>query len=94
MTRSDWLASHPPAASGLAQTLAGVARRVLDGESFHYAVREFLDEFALRVDDEVRAESIAERPESTGDPRHDAYLGALAEHLAAVYGLDRPSWSG
>lgn len=93
MTGSDWLASHPPAASGLTQTLAGVARRVRDGESFHYAVREFLDEFALRVDDEARVESIAERPESTGDPRHDAYLGALAEHLAAVYGLDRPSWS-
>lgn len=93
MTRSDWLASHPPAASGLTQTLARVARRVRDGESFHYAVREFLDEFALRADDGTRTESIAERPESTGDRRHDAYLGALAEHLAAVHGLDRPLWS-
>lgn len=93
VTRSDWLASHPPAPSGLTQTLAGVARRVRDGESFPYAVREFLDEFALRADDELRIEAIAERPESTGDRRHDAYLGALAEHLAAVHGLDRPSWS-
>ncbi len=29
----------------------------------------------------------------TGDRRHDAYLGALAEHLATVHGLDRPRWS-
>lgn len=28
-----------------------------------------------------------------GDSRHDAYLGALAEHLAAVHGLSRPAWS-
>jgi hypothetical protein len=29
----------------------------------------------------------------TGDPRHDAYLGALGEHLAVVHGLSRPAWS-
>jgi len=93
ITRSDWLASHPPAASGLTQTLAGVARRVRDGESFHYAIREFLDEFAVRGDDDARMESIAERPEPMRDRRHDAYLGALGEHLAAAHGLDRPPWS-
>lgn len=56
-------------------------------------MREFLDEFALRGDERSRAEAIAERPEPTGDPRHDAYLGALAEHLAAVHALPRPAWS-
>jgi hypothetical protein len=70
-----------------------VAERVGGGEDFRQAVREFLDEFALRGDDRLRADAIAERPESTGDPRHDAYLGALAEHLAAVHGLPRPAWS-
>jgi hypothetical protein len=40
---------------------------------------------------ESRAEAIAERPQPTGDARYDAYLGALAEHLAAVDGLDRPA---
>jgi hypothetical protein len=91
-TRSDWLAAHPPE-DGLTQTLARVAARVRRGEDFHHVVREFLDEFALRGDDRKRAEAIVERPEPTGDRRHDAYLGALAEHLATSHGLERPSWS-
>ncbi len=92
-TRSDWLAAHPPARERLSETLAGVAGRVRQGEDFRHAVREFLDEFALRGDDRLREEAIAQRPEPTGDPRHDAYLGALAEHLATVHGLSRPGWS-
>lgn len=92
-TRSDWLASHPPAPEQLTQTLAGVARQACMGEDFHCAVREFLDEFALRADERSRSEAIAERPAATGEPRHDAYLGALAEHLAAIHELERPAWS-
>lgn len=92
-TRSDWLASNPPPARRMTATLAGVARRTLDGEDFRHATREFLDEFALRGDDGSRAEAIAEEPAPTGDPRHDAYLGALAEHLAAIHQLSRPAWS-
>ncbi|HEY5709281.1 MAG TPA: hypothetical protein VIS51_07780 [Solirubrobacterales bacterium] len=92
-TRSDWLAANPPAPEQFSQTLTGVAERVLAGEDFRHAVREFLDEFALRGDDRSREEAIAQRPESTGDLRHDAYLGALAEHLAAVHDLSRPAWS-
>lgn len=92
-TRSDWLRANPPGAALLSQTLAGLAQRVRGGEDFQYAVREFLDEFALRGDDRSRSEAIDGRPESTGDPRQDAYLGALAEHLAAVHDLARPAWS-
>lgn len=92
-TRSEWLAEHPPAPERLRATLAGVAERVRAGEEFRYAAREFLDEFALRPDDRSRAESIAGRPDCTGDARYDAYLGALAEHLAAIHGLDRPAWA-
>lgn len=92
-TNSEWLAAHPPAAERLTETLAGVAVRVRGGEEFSYAVREFLDEFSLRGDDRSRAQAISDRPQSTGDARHDAYLGALAEHLAAAHGLDRPAWS-
>lgn len=91
-TRSEWLAAHPPAKEALAQTLAGVARRTRAGEDFNHAVREFLDEFALRSDEEGRAAAIAERPAKTADERFDAYLGALAEHLAAVHDLQRPEW--
>jgi hypothetical protein len=92
-TRSDWLAANPPDEGRLTQTLAAVAQRAREGEDFRHAVREFLDEFALRGDDLSRGESIERCPISTGDPRHDAFLGALAEHLAAVHRLTRPAWS-
>lgn len=92
-TRSDWLASHPPGRKRLRQTLAGVAARTRNGEDFLHAVREFLDEFGLRGDDPLRLEAIVERPASTGDRREDAYLAALAEHLAAVHGIERPKWA-
>ncbi len=92
-TRSDWLAANPPALAGLTQTLAGIAHRARLGEDFQHAVREFLDEFSLRASDHSRVEAIAERPQATGEPRYDAYLAALAEHLATVHGLDRPLWS-
>jgi hypothetical protein len=92
-THSEWLKAHPPADKRLGQTLAVLAQRVREGEEFDHAVREFLDEFALRGDDRARLAAIEERPEPTGDPRHDAYLGALAEHLSAVHHLDRPAWA-
>lgn len=92
-TGSEWHAANPPSADRLTETLAGVAARVRGGEGFNYAVREFLDEFALRADDRLRAQAISDRPEPTGDARYDAYLGALAEHLAAAHGLERPAWS-
>jgi hypothetical protein len=91
--RSSWLTANPPASARLTATLAGVAERAREGEDFRHAVREFLDEFALRDGDRSREDSIAERPAPTGERRHDAYLGALAEHLAVVHHLDRPQWS-
>lgn len=75
------------------QTLAGVARRDRAGEDFRHAVREFLDEFALRADADSRVEAVDESPPATEDPRHDAFLGALAEHLALAHGFQRPAWS-
>lgn len=92
-SRSDWLTANPPPARRLTATLAGVSVRVRSGEDFRHCVREFLDEFALRDSDQLRSESIAEPPAPTDDPRHDAYLGALAEHLATVHGLARPAWA-
>ncbi|HWM55234.1 MAG TPA: hypothetical protein VNO20_07595 [Solirubrobacterales bacterium] len=73
--------------------MAGVARRACAGEDFQPAVREFLDEFSLRSEKRLCEEAIAERPVTTGERRYDAYLGALAEHLAAIYDLERPGWS-
>ncbi len=51
----------------LTATLAGVSARVRDGEEFHHAVREFLDEFALRGDDAARVAAIEAPPEPTGE---------------------------
>lgn len=92
-TNSEWLAANPPPAERLTATLAAVATRTRAGEGFQHVVREFLDEFSLRGGDRSRVDAIADRPEPTGDARHDAYLGALAEHLATAHGLPRPGWS-
>src|SRR5215204_3763360 len=69
------------------------ARRRRTSATTPSLMAEALTEFALRGDDRSRTEAIAHRPDSTGDPRHDAYLGALSEHLAAAHGLSRPGWS-
>lgn len=93
MTLHDWLAEHPPPDTAFTQSAAGVASRVLNGEPFLPAVRELLDEFRLLGTDDQRRRALAERPEPTGDPRYDAFLGALAEHLAGAAGTDRPAWT-
>lgn len=87
-----WLAANPPPDSAFQQSLAGVARRALAGESFDIAVRELLDELALLQNDRQRARAVAEEPPLTGDRRHDAYLAALGEHVALHAGIERPSW--
>jgi hypothetical protein len=91
-TLRDWLAAHPPADERFTQTVAGVAARVQAGEDLRFAVRELLDEFALRGRDELRAVALAEEPANV-DPHVDAYLGALAEHLARLHGLPIPRWA-
>lgn len=63
------------------------------GERFLPAVRELLDEFSLLSTDAQRQRALEDRPSPTGDQRHDAYLAALAEHLAAAAGTARPSWT-
>lgn len=92
-TLKDWLAEHPPPDGAFTQSLEVVAERAREGEDFRVAVREFLDEFALLPRTDLQARAISARPCLTGNRRHDAYLGALAEHLAAVRGLDRPAWA-
>lgn len=92
-TLRDWLAEHPPPDGAFTQSLASVAGRVNAGEDFFLCVRELLDEVALMASDEQRLRAIVAPPAPTGDARHDAYLAALAEHLATRHGLDRPAWA-
>jgi len=73
------------------ETLREVARRVKHGEQeFDFALGEFLDSFYLRS--ERRLEAIAEAPERI-EPLRDAYLAAVAEHLARSYGMPVPAWT-
>lgn len=92
-TLREWLAANPPPDRAFRQTLALVAERIRAGEDLRFAVAEFLDEFSVLPRDDLRARAIRARPEATDDARADAYLGALAEHLATAHGIERPAWS-
>jgi hypothetical protein len=76
------------------KALGEVARVVAAGESFHYSLSEFLDEFYLAPSQKA----LATEPEllrgalPKGDI-YDAYLAATAEALACKYDLDTPAWA-
>ena len=71
-------------------SLGEVVRRVKAGEQkFDPSLREFLDSFYANA--HARPRAIEQRPDSI-DALHDAYVAAVAEHLARVYGLPIPEW--
>jgi hypothetical protein len=73
------------------KTLSEIARRVNRGEQqFDTAVSGFLDSFYANP--ELRLSAIEARPELI-DALHDAYLAAVAEHLAKSYRLPVPEWT-
>jgi hypothetical protein len=73
------------------KTLREVARRVKSGEQeFDTAVLEFLDSFYAYP--ALRASAICAPPELI-DALRDAYLSAVAEHLAKSYNLPNPEWT-
>lgn len=90
---SEWIAAHPPSDDAFAQSLAGAADRVIAGEELRFAVRELLDELKLLPRRDLLERAIRERPKPIGDRRADAFLGALAEHVAAAEGIERPLWA-
>ncbi len=72
-------------------TLQEVATRTLAGEAFDLLLREFLDTF-YSAKPETMAAAIGSAPASIGAV-HDAYLAAVAEHLALRFGLEVPRWT-
>jgi hypothetical protein len=56
-------------------------------------LREFLDTFYLERDAESRAAMLSPEPPVSGDERADAYLAAVAEHLALRNNLPVPAWT-
>lgn len=79
-------------------TLAETARR-LNGlwsaqlRDFWVCIGDFLDDW-YAADQYAREEMLGGEPPATFDPRFDAYLAALAEHLALTSGLPVPAWAG
>jgi hypothetical protein len=73
-------------------SVAEIAERASAGtQLFDLAVREFLDSWHLLSSAE-RPEALAEAPVAVGRIE-DAYLAALAEHLASEARLDAPPWT-
>jgi hypothetical protein len=56
-------------------------------------LREFLDEFYLAREAGVREVMLLEEPPMASDRHIDAYMGAVAEHLAGRYGVTVPGWA-
>lgn len=71
-------------------SLRQVAERARAGERWRVAVRDFLDGFAL-ASPELAQRLLDDEPPAF-DPVGDAYLAALAEHLAFHRHLERPAW--
>ncbi len=72
-------------------SLIEVSRRAAAGtQDFDPALREFLDEFYSHP--ARRQAAMAEEPVLLDDVK-DAYLAAVAEHLAACYRLEPPGWA-
>jgi hypothetical protein len=83
--------SHPA-------TLAdAVSRYIATGEgqegAFSVCIDEFLDAFYTEDDAAARQAMIDDEPARIGAERHDAYVGAVAEHLARRWKLRIPPWS-
>ena len=79
-------------------TLAEAAcRYIAEGEgrdaAFSVLIDEFLDAFYTEADAARRQAMIDEEPPKIGSERQDAYVGAVAEHLARRWGLTPPPWS-
>ncbi len=78
---------HPP-------TLAEAVRRAPEGgAALGVMIDEFLDVFYTELDRTKRQAMIEEEPPRTGIERDDAFVGAMAEHLARRWGLRIPTWA-
>ena len=91
-----WMtAEDTPVAGYEPMTIAGLGAHLRSADDrlrWRY-VAEFLEEFSWEPTVE-RLRLLNRAPETTDDERWDAFLAALAEHLAAKDGRGSPAWVG
>ena len=77
------------------QTLAEVAEIArARSADFALALDEFTDEFYLdHGNKRAQQDRLGAVPVPVGDPRVDAWIGAVGEHLAQRWGLQVPPWT-
>src|SRR5713101_3535382 len=73
---------RPMTLRGLAQEIAAES----DEQTRRRLVREFVEEYSWEPA-KVKGQLLNERPSSSNDIRYDAFIAALAEHLAYHDGL-------
>ena len=71
-------------------TLLQVQQLVREGEKLRFALAGFLDDFYGDADSGSRARRICDDPGLTDDPKLNALLGAIGEHLALRWNLGSP----
>jgi hypothetical protein len=77
-----------------ARSLADVAAlERADGERFVRASGAFGQAFYLEKDKAAQQAMLDPVPVPTGDPKHNAWLGAIGEHLAQRWDLEVPPWT-
>lgn len=86
----EWPAPFQP--MSLADVARAARRHAGDGESVLRLCLQFIDDFR-EADASIRGDLLRTAPGSTGDQRWDAFLAALAEHLAYHDGLPVPRWA-
>jgi len=74
-----------PVAGGPRPTPAQTAQRVRDGMPWRPAVRELVDGLLIGA-------PLDEQEPIGVDPRFDAYLAAVVEHISAARGVAAPAW--
>ena len=87
-------ADRTSAARGRPRSLKEVAVLGREHGDIDAFLREFLDEFYVAGDKSERVAMLSDEPPLAPDDRTNAYLGAVAEHLALRNGLPVPLWAG
>ncbi|MHB1543598.1 MAG: hypothetical protein ACYCS1_02275 [Gammaproteobacteria bacterium] len=83
-----------PAAQRRPNSLREVALWAREQGGIDSFLREFLDEFYMKHDPSEQIAMLSGEPPLSLDARTDAYLAAVAEHLAFRNHLTPPKWTG